>query len=167
MNPGTLVADIHHLKQVGVQTCFTTGASEQGFMGPGRARGDHHTVEVLLFYGLFDLIDPTLRAGIEVSQHKNHMGKLSGKFFKLLHIKVSGNIGPAMAEEYPDPDIFFLVRQQLSPFLIPIETRFPRRAVRRLMPAPLIQAHPWGTRHSHRQKYRESLYQRERGNWSL
>jgi hypothetical protein len=57
VDPRALVPDVDHLKKVRVESGLSTTLPKQGFMRPGATGRNHHTVELLLFDGIFDLVD--------------------------------------------------------------------------------------------------------------
>ncbi len=54
VNPGTLVADVCHFKEVGIQPSLLNRLLEERFMGPRGARGDNHPVKFMLLDLLLD-----------------------------------------------------------------------------------------------------------------
>jgi hypothetical protein len=119
MHPGALIPDIDHLEKIGVQARLFTGTSKKRFMGPRGAGGDHDAVKSLLLDSLFDLINAALGTGIEVPLYESDEGKVFRIFCEFFHIQISGDIGAAVADKYPDPDVLiFPFRQRLAPLLI-------------------------------------------------
>jgi hypothetical protein len=66
MDPGALVADIGHLKEILVQTGVSEHILEGGLMSAGRAGRHHHPVEMVLFDHLHHLALGVLGAGEQI-----------------------------------------------------------------------------------------------------
>ncbi len=66
VDPGALVTDVGHLEEERVQPGLLDGALEQGLVGPGGARSDHDTVQVVLLHGLLDRLLGIGGAGVLV-----------------------------------------------------------------------------------------------------
>ncbi len=73
MDPGTLITDVDHLKEVPVEASIFQGFLKKRFMGPWGTGCDDHTVQLLILDGLFDLLLRILRAGIEIFRVVGHI----------------------------------------------------------------------------------------------
>jgi hypothetical protein len=80
MDPGALVTDVDHLKEVRVHSCLLTGTGKEWLMGAWRAGGDHHPVEAVFFYGLLNFNDTRFRTGIQVLFGIDHPRQICSLF---------------------------------------------------------------------------------------
>ena len=99
VNPRALVADVHHLEEVRVETGLGAGAAEQRLVGARGAGGDDHAVELLFLDSGLDLVDPAFRAGVQVFFDIDDVGQRLRVLGQLLHIKVAGDIAAAVANK--------------------------------------------------------------------
>ena len=106
VNPGALIPDVGHLKEVLVEAGFLDGLLEGGFMGARRAGGHHHAVEVVLLDPFLDESLGVLGAGKQAVLHEGDMGQGAGVVPHRLHIDHAGDIDAAAADEDADPGLF-------------------------------------------------------------
>ncbi len=103
VHPAALVPDVGHFEEIAVQSGILQGSLKSRFMGSGRTRGDHHPVEVMLNYFLFDFLLGILGAGIQIVLSINHMIQSAGIIPHDGDIYNSPDIYPTVADKYPDP----------------------------------------------------------------
>jgi hypothetical protein len=108
MDPGTLIPDIGHLKEVTVETGLPDRVLKERFVGSGSARGHKDTVQIVFFDRLLNHFLGVLRARIEVSIHIDDMGECPGIFDDGRDIDHSGDVDPAVTDEGADPGSFII-----------------------------------------------------------
>ncbi len=64
VHPTALIADVGHLKEVGIQSCATNCLAEDRFVGARRAGSDDDPVQAVLLYALLDQLQRVGGAGI-------------------------------------------------------------------------------------------------------
>ena len=102
MDPGTLVADIGHLKEVGIEARVAHGFLEKRFVGAGRTGRHHHPVEALFLDNLGHFILGVLGAAEKVFFHVCHIGQAFGVFSDGGHISHAADVDAAVAHKYAD-----------------------------------------------------------------
>ena len=102
MNPGIVIPDIGHFKQIFVQTGVDQGFLEQGFMGFGGTGRHHDPVQIFLFDDADQIVLCVLGTGIEVVGCKLHIGKGRRILRNRWNIDDAGNVDAASADKYAD-----------------------------------------------------------------
>src|SRR5208283_2501512 len=105
VDPGILVADIGHLKEVFVQTAVFESLLEKRLMGPGRTGRYDDPVEPVLFYDLLHFLLAVLGAGEEVVGSVDHIRKSCGVLCNVLNIHHRGDVYAAVANKDADPGL--------------------------------------------------------------
>ena len=100
MDPGTLVADIDHLDQTGIQTRVFQGLLKKRFMGSGRTGGNDNPVQVVGDNGLFQRFHRILGTGVEGVGVIDHAFHISHRIFHLVHIHHRTDVDAAMADKH-------------------------------------------------------------------
>ena len=102
MDPGVLVADIGHFKEIFVEAARLEGLHKHGFVGFGAAGGHHHPVKLMLDDFFFDLVLGILAAGKKVFIRIDHMGKGCSIIFNRRNIHDPSDVDTAVAHKNPD-----------------------------------------------------------------
>ena len=102
VDPGILVADVGHFKQVLVQSAGLQSFHEHRFVGFGAAGGDHHPVELVFLDFFFDFLLGVLAAGEEVFIREGHVGQAFGVGLDARNIDDSADVDAAVADEHAD-----------------------------------------------------------------
>ncbi len=102
MNPGTLVADIDHLKEVPVQTGIAQGLLKERLMGTRRTGCYDHPVQLVLLDLLLDNLLGILGTGVEVFGIIGDIHHIPGVVGHRGHIHHRADIDAAMADKDTD-----------------------------------------------------------------
>ena len=125
MNPGALVTDIGHLKEIGIESHFTDRVSKKRLMGPRCAGGHHDTVQVEFLHPLLDQFQGVCRTGVDRIFSMDHSWKGFCKFNDFFHIHGSSDIRSTTADKGSNSWLF-IRREPLFPEDIPsFEPVFP------------------------------------------
>ena len=100
MDPGALITDIGHFKEVLVQAGFSDGLLEQRLMGSRGARGHYHPIQIMFLYHFLYLLLGVLGASIEIIPGVNHVREALGILNNLGHSHISTDIDPTLANEH-------------------------------------------------------------------
>ncbi len=102
VDPGILVADVGHFKQVFVQPAGLQGFHEHRFVGLGAAGGHDHPVELVLLDFFLDFLLGVLAAGEEILIREDHVGQPFGISLDGRHIDHAADVDAAVADKYTD-----------------------------------------------------------------
>ena len=108
VHPGTLVADIGHLKQVGIESGFGQRIAEQRLVGSRCAGGHYHPIQIVFGDLLLDPILSIVGAGIKIVLRVHNVRQCFRIFHDVRDINHAGDIGAAVADENPDARVFCL-----------------------------------------------------------
>ena len=103
MDPGVLVADVGHLKEITVQTGLLAVLLEKPFVGAGRAGGDDHAGQFVLLDHFAHLDGRILGTGEEVVRCIDDIGQGLGVFHDRGHIHDAADVNAAMANKDARP----------------------------------------------------------------
>ena len=101
MDPGILIPDIGHLKEVFVNTAGFEGIHEYSLVGFGRARRNHDPIESVFLNERFHFLLGVLGACKEILSGVHHMGKCFGIFFQHADVHDTRNVDTAVADKHP------------------------------------------------------------------
>jgi hypothetical protein len=87
MNPGTLVANVRHLKQIWVETSRSQAILEERLVSQGSTAGNHDSVEPIGFDLFGDVFDAVLRTGIQVPFAMDHVRQSGGALRYVRHVR--------------------------------------------------------------------------------
>ncbi len=107
MDPGILISDIGHLKEVFVDPAGFEGVHEYSLVGFGRACRHHDPVESVFLDDIFHFFLGVLGAGEEILSGVHHMGKCFGIFFQHGDVHDTRNVDTAVADKDPDSRCLF------------------------------------------------------------
>ena len=74
VHPGTLVADVGHLKQIGIEAGLCHRVAEQRLMGSRGAGGHHHPIQIVFSDLLLDPILGIVGAGVKIVLRVHDVG---------------------------------------------------------------------------------------------
>ena len=106
VHPGALVADVGHLKQVGIETGLGQRVAEQRLVGSRGARGYHHPIQIMFGDLLLDPILSIVGAGIKIVLRIHDVGQRLRIFHDVRDVDHAGDIGPAVADKDSDARLF-------------------------------------------------------------
>ena len=96
MSPGTLITNVSHLEEVGIQPCTADGISEKGLVGSWCTGSHNNPVKVVLFDPFFYHFKAVCGAGIHYILGMLHILEPLRHFGHILYINHTGNVYPAM-----------------------------------------------------------------------
>ena len=108
VHPGALVADVGHLKQVGIEAGLGQRVAEQRLVRSRGAGGHHHPIQMVFGDLLLDPILGIVGAGIKIVLRVHDVGQGLGIFHDIRDIDHAGDIGPAVADKDSDARLFSL-----------------------------------------------------------
>ena len=103
VHPGILLAQVGHLKEVGVQPRLAECILEQRLVSARRARGHHHAVQPILLDPLPDALLRVLGAGVEIVLGVGYSGQGPGVLHHLGHVHHRADVDAAMTDENAHP----------------------------------------------------------------
>ena len=102
MDPGIVVANVGHFKQIFVQPRADQRFLEKFLVGAGCTGCNHNPVQVLFTNDLRYLVLSILAAGKQVFFHIDDPGQSSGIFHHFRHTNDAADIGAAVAHKHTD-----------------------------------------------------------------
>jgi len=103
VHPRALVADVHHLEEVGIEADAGAGLAKDRLVRPRRARSNHDAVQLVLLDEFRNLALAGRGARKELRLGDHHIGERRRIGSQLLDIQHPGHVDPAVAHHYPDP----------------------------------------------------------------
>ena len=103
VDPGALVADVGHRKEVLVEPALAQRLLEEDLVRPRRTGGHHQPVEPVLLDHVLDVLLVGVRAGVEAGfgvADVGHLGRLAGYPF---HVDDRSDVVAAVADEHAHP----------------------------------------------------------------
>ncbi len=119
MDPGVLVADVGHVKEVLVQPGLADSLLKKRFMGSGGTGGHDHPVDPLFLDDILHLFLGILGAGEKIILYMDHMGEGSGIFPDSRNISHPADIDTAVTDKNPHPNILSTNVRFGRQFLLP------------------------------------------------
>ncbi len=105
--PRVLVADVGHLKQVGVQPGLPDGVPKDRLVRARRARRYDDPVQALLLDPFLNQLQRVGGAGVHRVFGMDHVRKCAGILGDIFHVDDPGDIAAATADEHADAGLLF------------------------------------------------------------
>ena len=106
VDPRALVANVHHLEEVRVQSTLGASPTEKRLVSARSAGCDHYPVQVLLFDCGLDFVYAALRAGVKVFLYEGNIGQGSRVLGQRLDVKIAGDVAATVANKNSYSDFF-------------------------------------------------------------
>jgi hypothetical protein len=109
VHPGTVLADVYHLKKVRINSCLLATGTKDGLMCAGCTGGHYNSVQALLFDDLLDLRRALLRTGKHIGLHHRHIRQSICISTQIFDVQYARDIDSAMAYKntYPEFSLHF------------------------------------------------------------
>jgi hypothetical protein len=108
VHPGVLVADVGHIKEIGVEAHLLDGLLEHGHVGPGAAGGHHHPVELVFGDGRQDLVLGVGGTGEQVLVGQDHPRQGGDIFGEGRDVDDPADVDAAVADKDAHPGFLAL-----------------------------------------------------------
>ncbi|GAH46854.1 unnamed protein product, partial [marine sediment metagenome] len=96
MDPGTLVSDIDHFKEIRVHPRLPANRPEKRLVGTGRTGGNHNPIQVVLLDPLLDFFETRVCTSVKIPRGIHDVGQRRGIFSQSLYIQAARDIAAAL-----------------------------------------------------------------------
>ena len=103
VNPGTLVADIGQIKEIGIQPHLVYRLLEKRLVGARGTRGHNHAIDAVLLYNLLHRFLGILGAGEHVAPGIDDVRQSLGILTDCFHVDGAGDVDTTVANKDTNP----------------------------------------------------------------